>query len=261
MDLLTILLLVAAAMIAGGINSVAGGGSFLTFPGLILTGTTPISANATSTASLIPASWASAGAYRDDVRHARRLLVVFGVASIVGGILGAILLLSTPPRLFKLLVPWLLISATVIFTISRPVLARYRARRPAGADAFSPARLAGFAAVWFLIAIYGGYFGGGMGFLQLATLAAFGMTDIHAMNGLKVVLGGTLNTMALIYFAIRNVVVWQLAIPMAVGGIIGGWSGARLAKRVDPEWVRRLVIGLGFVISTYFFWQTYGVGA
>jgi uncharacterized membrane protein YfcA len=262
-DVLALGLLVVAAVCAGMINSVAGGGSFLTFPGLLLAGVASKPANATSTGALLPGSYASAVGYWNDFAHGRRLFVLFGAASLAGGLLGAVLLLATPPRVFTLLVPFLLLTATLVFALSPRVLAWSR-RRGGGFDAISLdtgwARIVPFALVWLVIATYGGYFGGGMGFLMLATLAAMGMTDIHAMNGLKVLLTALVNTVALVAFALRGLVEWPIAIPMAIGSALGGWVGPRLAKRVDPARVRTFIIVLGAVLTVYFFWLTFGPG-
>lgn len=241
---LELAVLVAAAVAAGAINSVAGGGSFLTFPALLLSGVSPIAANATNTLALWPGSVASAGAYRRDLAHERRALLVLAAVSLAGGLVGAVLLLGTPEQTFAALVPWLLGGATLLFAVG-PRLTRGR-----------PARwgqLGTVAALQFLIAVYGGYFGGGMGILMLAGLSLLGMTDIHAMNGLKVLLGVVINGIALVAFAFAGVLVYPIGLAMAVGAVVGGYGGPLLAKRVPQVWVRRFVLAVGVVLTGYFF--------
>lgn len=246
MEPLLLALLVAAAAGGGAMNAVAGGGSFLTFPSLILAGVPPVSANATSAVALWPASVASAAAYRDDLRHERRVLLLFGLASLAGGLLGALLLLLTPERTFAGLVPWLLLAATLIFAAGPRITRELRAR-----DMHAPFWL--MVSVQLVVAVYGGYFGGGMGILMLAALSALGMDDLHAMNGLKAILGVAINGVAIAAFALAGIVVWPLALAMFVSSIAGGYFGARLARRVDVRSVRAFVIAVGAALTLYFF--------
>jgi len=245
------LVLAGAAVVAGGLNAVAGGGSFLTFPALLFAGVAPIAANATNTVALWPGSLASVGAYRKDLAHTRRELLVLGAVSLTGGLAGAVLLLQTPEQTFARLVPWLLLGATAIFAGGPALRARLAAR--GGPEGPRAAGLAAMAPVQFLIAVYGGYFGGGIGILMLAGLAALGMEDIHAMNGLKALLALLINGIAVVAFAVAGVVRWDLAVPMVVGAVVGGYGAARLAKRLDPRWVRGLVVAVGLVLSAVFF--------
>lgn len=253
MDPATAVLLVAAAAAGGALNAVAGGGSFLTFPALLVAGIPPVAANATSAVALWPASVTSAGAYREDLRHARRLAVVLGVASALGGLVGALVLLGTPEEWFRRAVPFLLLAATLVFAFAPRVLARLR--RPGGPAHVLPTW--GLALVWLVVATYGGYFGGGMGFLMLATLAAAGLEDIHAMNGLKVAMGALLNAVAIVAFVVAGVVVWWAALLMALASAVGGYAAARWAKRVEPARVRLAVVALGAVVTAWLFWTTY----
>lgn len=166
--------------------------------------------------------------------------------SLAGGLLGAILLLKTPQSVFRALVPWLLLGATLVFAFGPALNARLRARHM---HLPFPAAVV----LQFAVATYGGYFGGGMGIMMLAAFSAMGMEDIHAMNGLKVVLGATLNGIAIVAFIAAGIIVWPLALVMLAGGIAGGYGGARLAKRVSPVWLRWFVIAVGATLTVYFF--------
>ncbi len=240
-------LIVGAAVIGGALNSVAGGGSFFTFPALVMGGLAPIAANATSTVALWPGSLASTWAYRNDVNHMRRQLIQLAVVSVVGGFLGARLLLWTRNETFAHIVPWLLLTATTLFAISGRAVAYFRAHNT---GTLHPGVLL---TGQFLISVYGGYFGGGMGILMLATYALAGLTDIHAMNGLKSLLGAAINAAAVVTFIFAGIVEWRPALLMVAGSLAGGYFGARLAKRVDASRVRQLVIATGVVMTIKFF--------
>lgn len=241
------LLLVAAAFVGGVINSVAGGGSFFTFPALVFAGLPPISANATSSVALWPGSVASAVAYRGDVHGLRAKAVPLTIISLIGGLVGACLLLWTRNETFARVVPWLLLVATVLFAVSGRAVAWLRVQVPGGVGL----RVLGLAQ--FVISVYGGFFGGGMGILMLAGFALAGMTDIHAMNGLKSILGLAINCVAVITFVAAGVVEWRPALLMTLGSIVGGYVGAKQAKRVSPQRIRQLVIATGAVMTVKFF--------
>lgn len=238
-------LLVAAAIAGGAQNAVAGGGSFLTFPALLFAGVAPITANATSTVALWPASVSAAYAFRKDLAHERRVLLLFGAMSLVGGLLGALLLLSTPERTFTALIPWLLGGATLIFAFGPRITKALRAR-----DLHAPLWLS--TALQFVIGVYGGYFGGGIGILMLAGLAAMGMLDIHAMNGLKNILGAAINGIAVVTFVLAGIVDWPIALAMLGGSLVGGYAGAHYSKRIEPKYLRAFIIAVGAVLTIYF---------
>jgi uncharacterized membrane protein YfcA len=245
--------LFGAAFAAGVINSVAGGGSFFTFPALVLTGMPSIEANATSTVAVWPGSVASVGAYRADIHRERRLLPGLVAVSIVGGFLGAFVLLKTPQATFDRVLPWLLLVATLIFAFGQRVAAGLRGRpHSPGVPAHSGPL------VWLVqlaIATYAGYFGGGIGLLMLAMLSLAGMTDIHAMNGVKTLLGSTANLVAIVAFVVAGKVVWPQALLMAAGSTLGGYGGAFFARKVNPAWIRGAVIATGCLLTAYFFWR------
>lgn len=251
-------LLFSAAFVAGSINSVAGGGSFISFPTLIFTGVPPIEANATNTAALFPGTLASTFAYRKTLdAKARRLLVPLIATGIIGGVLGARILLITPQATFLHLVPWLLLAATLLFLFSARLTAWVRSRtglETGSADAKSPQfLLIPGLFLQLLIAIYVGYFGAGVGILVLALLAFLGMENIHAMNGVKSLVVSVVNGSALVTFIVAHIVLWPQAVLMLVGAVAGGYGGAHLAQRVNPQYVRWAVIGIGFAMSAYFF--------
>lgn len=255
MTFLQFILLFFAAALGGALNSVAGGGSFITFPSLIFAGTGAIKANATSTVALWPASVASASAYRKELALVNRLLllVLIGV-SIVGGVLGAVLLLRTAQSTFVHLIPYLLLLATLLFAVSGPITSRLRKREPATQKThLSWLKLAGISLVQLVVATYGGYFGGGIGIMMLASLAFLGMENIHEMNALKTVLQASINGVAVITFIAAGAVVWLQALIMILGGIAGGFAGAYYARKLDQRFVRAFVILVGISLTIYFF--------
>jgi len=246
-------LLFVAALVGGILNAVAGGGSFLTFPALIISGIPPITSNATSTVALWPGSLASIGAYRQELGKAnRRLLVVLTVCSLIGGGAGAQLLLHTPPQTFVHLIPILLLLATLLFAFGKPLTARWKRSHP-GAAKLTSRSLAGMAAAQLVIALYGGYFGGGIGILMLATLGLMGMEQIHEMNAVKTLLAAAINGVAVVTFVLAGAVTWGPALLMVAGALVGGYGGAAFARRLDPRWVRMFVIAVGALLTVYFF--------
>jgi uncharacterized membrane protein YfcA len=248
-----ILLLVLSATIAGALNAVAGGGSFLTFPSLVVAGVPPVGATATSTVALWPGSAASVGAYRRELaRVDRALLAVLTVTSLAGGVLGAVLLLRTPEAAFAALVPYLLLGATGLFASSRWLTARLR-RRAGGRALGQRAGLGGIALAQLVIAVYGGYFGGGIGILMLATLGLMGIESIHELNALKAILAACINGVAVGTFILAGAVAWPHALLMVAGSVAGGYGGASLARRIDPGWLRIGVVVVGCAMTAYFF--------
>jgi len=253
MTILQAFILFIAAILGGTLNSVAGGGSFIAFPALIFTGVPPIEANATNTVALWPGSVASVSAYRKELAAQNRtLLFVLSSTSLVGGVLGAILLLRTPQTTFVHLIPYLLLLATLLFTFSGSITAWLR-RNTVPKDKLSWLALSGIALLQLIIAVYGGYFGGGIGILMLATLGLMGMENIHEMNAMKTLLQSCINGVAVITFIIAGAVVWPQAILMVVGAIVGGFGGAYYARRIEQRWVRIFVICVGVGMTIYFF--------
>jgi uncharacterized membrane protein YfcA len=242
-------MLFLAAAAGGAINSVAGGGSFVSFPALLFAGVPSVPANATNSIALWPGSVASAFAYRRELGDARRELLPLGTAGFVGGLVGSLLLLKTSERAFVLMIPWLLLFATLLFTFGGRLARRVGPRAPASVVAGSVLQL--------LVSIYGGYFGGGMGIMMLAILSILGMTDIHRMNAMKTILGALVNGVAVVAFVVAGAVDWTPGVVMIAGGTLGGYVGAAVARRVDPALVRRLVMAVAWSMTAYFFVKTY----
>ena len=250
---IAIFLFVAGAL-GGALNSVAGGGSFIAFPALLFTGVAPIPANATNTVALWVGTTASGGAYRKHLDISRRVMVPLAVTSVIGGIAGAYLLLHTPAQTFLRVLPWLMLGATLLFMFGGKLA---RSNEGLARDISTSALV--FASVFELVvSVYGGYFGGGVGILNLAMLAVIGMTDIHAMNALKVVLGGIINGVAVITFVVKGAVVWKQGTIMIVGALVGGYLGAHYAQKLPAAWIRGFVIVVGVGMTGYFFWKAYG---
>ena len=248
------LLLVALAAAGGGaINSIAGGGTLLTFPALIGLGVPSVVANATSTLALWPGSLASFWGYREAIQPIRRWWLHWAVPSLAGGVTGALLLIVTPEARFSTLVPWLIWGATALFLLQRPILAWVGAHTGTNAEAERSAPPLRFLVYQFGVAVYGGYFGAGAGILMLAAFEMMGLRNIHAMNGLKNWCGLNINAIAVAVFVVTGIIIWPIALTMAIGAMAGGAIGSRLAQRVGQVWVRRAVIaiGVGSGIATF----------
>jgi hypothetical protein len=252
MTVLQALALFAAAVLGGSLNSVAGGGTFITFPTLIFTGVPGISANITSSVALWPGSLASARAYRSSLKVPRDLLILLVAVSLVGGLIGAYILLHTPQNTFLHLVPYLLLLATLLFAFGGQITAWMRSRT-GGLGLPQWVTWVGIGALQLVIAAYGGFFGGGIGILMLSSLALLGLDNIHTMNALKNLLATCINGVAVIAFILFRAVYWPQALVMIVGAIIGGYATGIYAQRLDPKLVRWFVIAVGCVITTYFF--------
>jgi uncharacterized membrane protein YfcA len=250
----TAIFLFFAGALGGGINAVAGGGSFVAFPALLFTGVPPIPANATNTLALMVGTTASSGAYPQKLNIARRVMIPLVLTSILGGLAGALLLIKTPAQTFLHVLPWLMLGATLLFAFGKHLTGRISA--DISHDATN-ASVAGASLFELLVAVYGGYFGGGIGIMNLAMLAALGMTDIHAMNKLKVILGGIINGVAAITFIATRAIVWPQAVVMSVGSVIGGLSSAHFAQKLPQAWVKSFVILVGTAMTTYFFIRGY----
>ena len=246
--------MVLAAAAGGAVNSIAGGGTLLTFPALIGLGIPPLVANATSTVALWPGALASIWGYREELSGARRWALRWAVPSILGGLAGAFLLLRTSAARFERLVPWLVLGATMLFILQRPLMDRLKARTvdrgaPPDPATNTPALLV--LLYQFGVGVYGGYFGAGIGILMLAALGFLGFTNIHRMNGLKSFGGMCVNAVAAITFAMSSLVDWPVAIAMAAGATIGGYAGSRLAQRVPQQRVRQAIIVIGLASGVW----------
>lgn len=250
--------LFVAGILGGALNAVAGGGSFVAFPALLFVGVPPIPANATNALALWTGVTASGGAYRNRLDVPGRVLLPLIITSFVGGIVGAFLLLKTPAHTFMRVLPWLMLGATLLFVFGKR-LAGGRASS-VGRDA-TTAAIVGASIFELAVAVYGGYFGGGVGIVNLAMLAAVGMTDIHAMNALKSILGMAINGVAVLVFVVKRAIYWPQAIVMIAGALVGGYFGAHYAQKLPQAWVRWFVILVGAAMTVYFFLKAYtGLG-
>ncbi len=247
--------LFVAGILGGALNAVAGGGSFVSFPALLFTGVPPIPANATNTIALWTGVTASGGAYRSRLDVPKRVMVPLLVTSFVGGLMGAFLLLKTPAHTFMRVLPWLMLGATLLFVFGKRLTGNRASS--VGRDA-TTAAIVGASVVELFVAIYGGYFGGGVGIVNLAMLAAVGMTDIHAMNALKSVLGSAINGIAVLAFIVARAIYWPQAVVMIGGAIVGGYFGAHYAQKLPPHWVRWFVVLVGTGMTVYFFLRAHG---
>jgi uncharacterized membrane protein YfcA len=244
--------LAGAAMAAGAINAVAGGGTILTFPTLLAVGTPPVTANATSTLALVLGTSGSVYGFRRHIPIIRRWLSRFVPVSVAGGLLGSWLLTVTSNETFGRLVPFLILFATLLFLVQGLVarMVKRSAEEPEHPHRVWPAVLFQFG-----VAVYGGYFGAGIGILILATLGFIGLRDIHQMNALKNILGSLINVVAALLFVARGMVDWPKAGVMTVGAILGYYLGSHYSQKIPQVWVRRLVLVIGFAISAATFYR------
>ncbi|HTP32827.1 MAG TPA: sulfite exporter TauE/SafE family protein [Candidatus Acidoferrales bacterium] len=251
MDLLHAGIAFGAAFLAGAINSVAGGGTLVSFPALIWLGLNSVAANATSTVAIWPGTVGSAWGYRRELGKAEPRFRVLIAPSLIGGLTGALLLRWTPPAIFDKLVPFLILFATLLLMAQEPV---QRMLGTGDAESHHSTKWIVGALLFQLgVGIYGGYFGAGIGILMLAALSILGLQDIHEMNSLKVVFGGSINGIAAVYFVWANMVKWQYVLLMAVAAILGGWGGAGTARKMGRTAVRRIVIAIGFGMAISLF--------
>jgi hypothetical protein len=256
MSWIEILSLFCAAGAAGAINAVAGGGTLITFPVLILFGVPPVIANATSTLSLVLGIPGSLYGFRSQVAEVRPWFATFVPASIAGGFLGSLLLTRGSDQAFSKLVPYLVLFATVLFML-QGVLRRKVARRVLSGDSTPPGGVRLFLALLFqfAVSVYGGYFGAGIGILMLASLGFLGFTDIHRMNTLKNVLGGLINVVAALWFIISGLIDWPRMGVMTLGAVVGYYLGATCSQRLPQRRVRHLIAAIGLVITVVMFWK------
>lgn len=250
-DWLVLFFAFLAALVAGAINSIAGGGTLLTFPLLIALGLEGKTANATSTIGLWAGSLAGALGYRQELNHATtRVVIPFFGASLAGGAVGSVLLIYTRPDFFDDIVPWLILTATLLFA-SQTAVRRWLKMHPH--DHLLTERLPLVVAVQFVVGVYGGYFGAGMGILMLAVLGFLGLSNIHQMNGIKNVAATAINGVTILLFVYASLATdrikihWPLALVMVAGSVVGGYGCAGLAKRLSPVYIRRAVVIIGLL--------------
>lgn len=231
-----------AAFFAGGLNALAGGGSFLTFPALVFAGVPPVAANATSTLAVFPGYAGSALGFKDDIARVPRATVIrYVIIALIGGLIGSLVLLATSDRLFSAIVPWLLLLATGLFAFGDQIRQR-----------LSHMKLPEKSAL-MVVSIYGGYFNGGLGIILLSLFSALGMRDLDEMNGLKSGLSFVLSAISVATFAVAGIIYWSQAVVMMVASTAGGFVGAKLAKALPKKFIRGFIIAVGLIMALIFF--------
>jgi len=242
-----------AAFAAGVVNSIAGGGTLLTFPLLVWLGLDAKVANATSTVALWPGLFGGLLGYRRELENSSGILLRWGITSLIGGAVGAWLLIWTPSKVFERQVPFLILFATILFMLQGTINRRLRL----GSVDEEPSNTLWFGAIvfQFFSAIYGGYFGAGNGILMLAAMGLLGLHDLHRANGIKNFLGICINSIAVVSFSLTHLVIWPDALLMACGALAGGYFGASMAVRIGQVWVRRGIVVIGFTIFLLMLWR------
>jgi uncharacterized protein len=247
--------LVVASFLAGSLNAVAGGGSFLSFPALLGVGILPIQANATNTVALWPGQFTSIAAYWQDLKANWGLVLPVCSAALLGGLAGALVLLRTGQATFLALVPWLLLLAAGLFAASGPVSGWLQRKRLTAAGTRPH-----LAPLWIgivVVCFYVGYFGAGAGFLLMTVLAVFGIQSINQINALKVIATTTANGIAVVTFIVNRQITWKYCLLMMIAAAIGGYLGARYSRGLNPRFMRMLVVCIGLGMAAYFFWKQY----
>ena len=240
------IILIVAGFLAGILNAIAGGGSFLTFPALVYAGIPPVSANATSAVAVFPGYLGAAAGFRKEIlSFDKQTLRHYLILSIVGGLIGSLLLLVTSNAVFSSVVPWLLLFATLVFSFGKRCTDWLATGHKPLHKAETPILLA--------VSIYGGYFNGGLGIILLAAFITFGMQDLHLMNGLKNGMSLVLSTVSVITFAFAGIVQWPQAVIMMVATTIGGYLGALIAKAIPAKLLRLCIVSIGFIMTIIFF--------
>lgn len=245
-----------AALVGGGINAIAGGGSLLSFPALLQVGVLPVHANATNTVALLPGQITAATAYRRELRRYRTLLPILLTAAFTGGLFGARLLLATRQQTFLRMVPWLLLTATLLFAVGPKFQRRaFQGKNETHASGLRPLARFLLPIGIFAISVYVGFFGAGAGLLIMAALSFAGVDSVHEINALKTIITSTSNTVAAITFIVYGAVLWRYGAAMMIAGSIGGYLSARAARKHKPRGIRGLVVAMGCIVTIYFFWK------
>jgi uncharacterized membrane protein YfcA len=254
-----LLLMGAGGFAAGAVNAVAGGGTFFSFPALLAVGLPPVVANASNSVALWPGSLSGAWAYRQELSRYKRYLLPMGIASLLGGVAGGLLLLAAGDARFSALIPWLLAFATLLFAFSPQLAAALKRMRPPATEAAASGHGAGSPVGWFvqlLVSIYGGFFGAGMGILMMASLAIGGHEDVQHINALKNLLSAVIYSVTVVTFIAAGAVSWPHTAVMLLTATLGGYWGARMARKIQGPWLRRMVIAVGGALTVYYFYKT-----
>lgn len=245
-----VIILFMTGLIAGALNAAAGGGSFITMPVMVYTGIPALEANASSTVALFPGSLASAVAFKKEIRAIEGISLRYMIlVTLIGGCLGALLLLFTPSKSFNVLVPWLLLIGTIAFAFGKQAGEVLRKKFQIGT------RLVIFSQL--LLGIYGGYFGGAVGIMMMAVWSLFGMTNIQVINANKTLLVAVANTIAVILFIIAGKIWWTETLIMMAGTVLGGYACARYVRKINPKLLRTAISIFNFIITALFFIRAY----
>ena len=250
-----LIILLISGFVSGIMNSIAGGGSFVAFPALVFLGYSPITANATSALALWPGTLASMIAYKKDLAANSKKLPLYIFLSLIGGAIGALFLLNISNENFSQIVPYLILTATLLFTIRTRFINKIQQATPSPFAANSNFYNLIMILLLLAIAIYGGFFGAGMGILLLALFSLMGMNNINQMNALRTYVGVCANSIAIIIFIISGIILWKQAMIMALGSATGGFFGAYYARRLPQIWVQRFAIAIGWILTLYFFYK------
>lgn len=254
------LLIGAGGFAAGAVNAMAGGGTFFSFPALLAVGLPPVVANASNSVALWPGSLSGAWAYRRELARYRRYLLPMGIASFIGGAAGGLLLLAAGDARFSALIPWLLAFATGLFAFSPQLSKALRRMRPATENKAGD-HGAGSPIGWLvqgLVSVYGGFFGAGMGILMMASLAIGGHEDVQHINALKNLLSAVIYSVTVMTFIVAGAVSWPHTLVMLLTASLGGYWGARMARKIRGPWLRRMVIAVGGALTVYYFHKAPG---
>jgi uncharacterized protein len=259
LNLFSMLLVAGGAFLAGGMNALAGGGTFFSFPALLAAGVPPITANASNTVALWPASLSSAWAYRKELSNHRQWVIALTVIALIGGTAGGLLLLAISNAAFSQLIPWLLLLATLLFAFSKPIgtLVKTAKQRLGVSNKNDHPGSPGGLFFQFLVTVYGGFFGAGQGILTLAALSIQGITDIQELNALKNWISAVTYTVSALTFIIAGAIDWPFTLLMLVTATAGGYAGAHLARRLPAAWLKNLVITVGTSLTVIYFFKTY----
>lgn len=253
LDFLQIVLIGVAAFVAGAVNSVAGGGTFFSFPALLAVGVPPVVANASNSVSLWPGSLAGAWAFRRELKRFSKSLPGLSAVAFIGGVVGGLLLLATSNAVFSNLIPWLLLVATVLFAFSNQISAVVKKWKPTPPGVDERHVGPGGYVFQLIVSVYGGFFGAGMGILMIAALAIQGFKDVHEINALKNWLSAVIYSVAVATFVIAGAVSWPHTIIMIITASIGGYWGAAMARKLPALWLRRFIIVVGSLLTAYYF--------
>jgi uncharacterized membrane protein YfcA len=253
-----LLLVAGGAFLAGGMNALAGGGTFFSFPALLAAGVPAVTANASNTVALWPASLSSAWVYRRELGKHRDWVVALTIVAAIGGVLGGLLLLAISNKAFTQLIPWLLLLATVLFAFSKQIsrlVVKLKSRMGIQQTDDQPHSKAGLF-FQFIVTVYGGFFGAGQGILTLAALAIQGIEDIQEINALKNWISAVTYTVSALTFIIAGAITWPYTLLMVLTATMGGFAGARIARYLPAIWLKRIVIGVGTVMTIIYFFKT-----